>query len=72
MSKFWVHIDFDAYDLPEDITEGDWHYLFEDLKQAYATHYGWDEDDFWCENDDKLYEAECAAYEVLGTLRERD
>lgn len=66
----WLNIDFSAYDLPEDINEGDWHYLFNDLKDAYAAYNGWDNDDCWYEDDKKLYKAECAAYEVIGELRE--
>jgi hypothetical protein len=70
MNKPWVNIDISAYDLPEDINEGDWRYLFNDLKEAYAVYYGWDDDDFWYEDDDKLYQAECAVYEVISELRE--
>ena len=70
MNKPWVNMDFDAYDLPEDINKGDWHYLFNDLKEAYAAYRRWDDDEFWYEDDDKLYEAECEVYEVLSELRE--
>lgn len=71
--KNWLKyssIDFNSYDLPEDITSGDWHYLLNDLKEDYAAYRGWDED-FWYEDNDKLYEAECEAYEVIGELREK-
>jgi len=72
--KNWLKcssIDFNYYDLPEDINSGDWHYLFNDLKEDYAAYCGWDEDEYWDEDDDKLYEAECEAYEVIGELREK-
>lgn len=71
--KNWLKvsgIDFNDYDLPENIFEGDWVYLFEDLKAAYAAYQKWDEDDFWYGDNNKLYMAECEAYEVIGELRD--
>lgn len=62
-------IAFDEYDLEEDISSSCWIYLHNDLKQAYADHRGWIEE-YWDENDDMLYEAEEAAYQVIAEIRE--
>lgn len=37
------------------------------LKEEYAAKKGWDKNPFWYENDKRLYEAECYAYEVMAT-----
>ncbi len=37
-----------------------------ELKEEYASQKGWnDEDNYWYENDEHLYEAECYAYGIL-------
>ena len=38
----------------------------EELKADYAESRGWDQEDYWYEDDEKLYEAECHAYEILA------
>lgn len=71
MKRTWTSkIDFNTYDLPEDITSGDYNYLLEDLKESYAHHRGWDNEEYWDEDDDKLYRAEEEAYQVIAELRE--
>ena len=71
LTSVWV----ENYDLVEDISDGEWKYLFEDLKEDYAHIKGWDEDEhgfivYWDEDDDKLHKAEEAAYQVIAEIRE--
>ena len=37
----------------------------EELKCEYAEMHGWSDEEFWYEDDELLYEAECFAYEML-------
>ena len=37
-----------------------------ELKEEYAARYGWDEEEYWYEDDEKLYAAECYAYDILA------
>lgn len=71
MKIVWTsNIDFGTYNLTKDICSGEWNYLLNDLIDAYAAYRGWNEEDYWYDDNDKLYEAECEAYEVIGELRE--
>ncbi len=36
-----------------------------ELKDEYAEKLGWDQEEYWWEDDEKLYEAECYAYGIL-------
>ena len=41
-------------------------YRLNELKEEYAARRGWDQEEYWYEDDEKLYEAECYAYEILA------
>lgn len=69
MEKWYDAVDTKNRNFPKDMCSGDWAYLFNDLKNAYAEYMGWDED--YYENDDLLYKSECAAYEVIAEIREQ-
>ena len=41
-------------------------YRLEELKEEYATLHGWTEQEYWSDDDEKLYAAECYAYDILA------
>ena len=41
-------------------------YRLNELKEEYAAARGWDEEEYWYEDDEKLYAAECYAYDILA------
>lgn len=41
----------------------------EELKEEYAERRGWTDEEYWWEDDEKLYAAECYAYSILEKER---
>lgn len=72
----WVNklglINFNNYNLTEDTNSEEWLRLFDDVKQAYAKCMNWSEDEYWYEDEDKLFKAEEGAYSVITEIRKKN
>ncbi|MBO5969169.1 MAG: hypothetical protein J6S14_11810 [Clostridia bacterium] len=42
--------------------------MLEEFKQEYAEKRGWADEEYWYGDDDRLYEAECYAYDKIAEI----